>query len=83
MREIFENIDRSNTGTLPMETVVDTLCRHVSGMTRDEAEDLCSVHSDEDDFVRYSNVLSSSAREQGNNNTTTVKKKLHTEILIL
>ena len=43
-----------------MDTVVNILRRHVSGMTRDEAEDLCSVHSDEDDFVRYSNVLSSS-----------------------
>ena len=79
LREIFEKSDRNGTGLLPMDTVVNILCRHVSGMTRDEAEDLCSVHSDEDDFVRYSNVLSSSAREQGNNNTTTVKKKLHTE----
>ena len=78
MREIFENIDRSNTGTLPMETVVDTLCRHVSGMTRDEAEDLCCVNSVQDDLVRYSNVLpytmsrTSSIRER---NVTTVKKK--------
>ena len=78
LREIFEKTDRSSTGLLPMDTVVNILCRHVSGMTRDGAEDLCSVHSDEDDFIRYSNVLT---REQGNNNTTTVKKKkkLHTE----
>ena len=64
LREIFEKSDRSGTGLLPMDTVVNILCRHVSGMTRDGLKICvqCTV------MKMISFDTQCPAREQGNNN---------------
>ena len=62
LRQIFEENDENGTGALPVETVVNILCVYVSGMTREEAVDLCvGRRSGGEDNIRYLDLFPSSS----------------------